>query len=96
MLGSTWYDVIDRTDGSREIVFSTKLEQEALDKVDELHNSGHIVYIAHFQVEEWLKREIIDPYDGYVSYTVQLGIDEPTTPVKKKKRKSEPKKEYKF
>ena len=97
MLGSKWYDVIDRTDGSREIVFSTKNVDEAIERAEKLHNEDRQVYINEISIDlrGMLSLEVIDNWDGYVPYEVKY--DEEVIPKKKtKKKKLSGKKTFKF
>lgn len=97
MLGSTWYDVIDRTDGSREIVFSSKILDEAIEHAEQLHQNKHQVYINEISIDlrGMLTLEVIDNWDGYVPYEVKY--DEEVVPKKKtKKKKLSGKKTFKF
>lgn len=96
-----WYDVIDITHGSREIAFSCKELDKAMEKAEILHNEGNLVYIKFFSLEPEkgnLVSKLIDPYENFVPYVVIFDEDEIRNPSKKRKQRKnkEHKKEYKF
>lgn len=75
MNSSEWYDVIDRTTGSREIVFSSKFLEVATKQAEYLSIEGKQVYINKMTIDMqgMLKMEVIDTWGGYVPYTVKMG-----------------------
>lgn len=75
MKGTEWYDVIDRTTGSREIVFSSKHLELAIEQAELLAVEGKQVYIKKMTIDMqcMLKMEVIDNWGGYVPYTVKMG-----------------------
>lgn len=99
MWNEEWYDVIVRENGERNIEFSCKEEEDAMNKAKEFHENGAKTYIAHFtMVKSKLSREIIDPFGGYKPYEMLLENETPKTKVKKKKHVSgrDMKKSFKF
>lgn len=88
LYGLSYFDVIQRIDGSREIVFSTPYEKEAVDFATDIYNNDNNakVYVAKNTVTTHkIEREIIDPFDAYESYSID--IDFSTEPQKKAKKK---------
>lgn len=74
MKDKIWYDVIDRTTGVRDIVFSSQNKEEAIAKADELNSKGHKVYITENIIENfYLTRNIINNWNGFVKYVVDFG-----------------------
>ena len=75
MNGTEWYDVIDRTTGSREIVFSTKYLELAIKQAEFLAVEERKVYVNKMTIDMQgvLKMEVIDSWGGYVPYAVKIG-----------------------
>lgn len=90
--GESWLDVISVENGSREIVFSTKNIDEAIDYANDLNEKGKQVYInANEITKQRIEREVIDMWNGYEPYETVIEEQE-QQPKKRNKKKFDPKK----